>query len=257
MSSDPTQRFSSRVEAYVKYRPRYPRELIGVLKEEIGLEPDWTIADLGSGTGFLSEVLLENGNQVYGVEPNQPMREAGEAYLAGREGFVSIDASAEATGLEPASVDLITAGQAFHWFDTQAARIEWLRILKPGGWVALIWNERRVEDDVVQAGYEDVLVKYGTDYDSVRFQHAVDEGQLNEFFGGPIWQLREIPYEQACDLEGLKGRVRSTSYSPEPDQPGYEGMMSALDQLFAEHEENGQIILRYRTKIYFGQITAS
>jgi len=165
--TDAKQRFSSRVADYVRYRPGYPFELITLLRAECGLRPGHVIADLGSGTGFLSELFLKNGNRVYGVEPNEAMRQAGEEYLASHDGFVSLNGSAEATTLDNSSVDFITAGQAFHWFEADAARREFRRILKPTGWIVVLWNERQMDTPFASA-YEDLLVKYGTDYTRVR-----------------------------------------------------------------------------------------
>src|SRR5437870_2796600 len=140
----PKERFSRRVENYVKYRPGYPGAVLDWLRQHCGLTADWVIADIGSGTGFLAELFLKNGNRVFGTEPNSEMRAAGETLLKKYSRFVSVDGSAEATGLDSSSVDLITAGQAFHWFDRPRARQEFERILKPGGWAALVWNERLI-----------------------------------------------------------------------------------------------------------------
>ncbi len=254
MSNTPTERFSNRAETYLKYRPHYPPEIIGLLEREAGLTPSWRIADLGSGTGFLSERFLENGNTVYGVEPNGPMRETGEQYLSNFGAkFVSIDAAAEATGLEAGSIDLVTAGQAFHWFEPEEACRECRRILKPDGWVALIWNERRVDDDAVQAGYEAIFREFGTDYDTLQFQHVVDEKYLNGFLA-PGWTLLELPNNQTLSLEELLGRAQSTSYSPDPESPSFGPMMAALERLFEEEQQGGKVSMSYRTKIYLGKV---
>ena len=114
---DPTKRFSNRVENYLKYRPRYPAAIIPLLESECGLTPETLVADVGSGTGFLTELFLKHGNRVLGVEPNAEMRSAGERLLAKYPTFCSVNAMAEATTLADSSIDLIIAGQAFHWFD--------------------------------------------------------------------------------------------------------------------------------------------
>src|SRR5512137_1658228 len=166
--ADSKRRFSNRVADYVRYRPGYPSAIRDVLRTECGLRPGHVIADIGSGTGFLSELFLKNGNRVYGVEPNEAMRLAGEEYLASYDSFTSVNGSAEATTLDDASVDFVTAGQAFHWFDPQATRREFLRILKPGGWVLVVWNDRRVSETTFGRDYENVLVRFGIDYARVR-----------------------------------------------------------------------------------------
>src|ERR1700726_4293608 len=156
--TDSKQRFSNRVADYLRYRPGYPSELLDVLRKECDLRPGQVIADIGSGTGFLSEMFLKTGNRVYGIEPNEAMRKAGEEYLASYDSFVSIDASAEATTLENGTIDFVTAGQAFHWFVPAAARREFQRILKPGGWIVVMWNDRQLDSAFANA-YEDLLVK--------------------------------------------------------------------------------------------------
>src|ERR1700729_1216335 len=178
--TDSKQRFSSRVADYVRFRPGYPREALTLLQKECGLSSGQVIADVGSGTGFLSELFLKNGNRVYGIEPNKEMREAGEEYLAAYDSFGSIDASAEATTLEDATIDFVTAGQAFHWFDAPAARREFSRSLKPEGWVVVMWNDREMNSAFATA-YEDVLVKFGNDYKRVR-QSYPELPPMQEFF---------------------------------------------------------------------------
>ena len=143
--TDPTQRFTSRVEHYVRYRPSYPRDLLDLLETRCGLSSASVVADVGSGTGILSELFLENGNRVIGIEPNKEMREAAERRLRRHPRFTSVAGTAEATTLDDASADFVAAGQAFHWFDPERARTEFSRILKPGGWVVLAWNLRRKE----------------------------------------------------------------------------------------------------------------
>src|ERR1700737_1752387 len=113
------QRFSDRGAGCLRYRPRYPEAVLDFFRAQCGLRSDHAIADIGSGTGFLSELFLKNGNRVFGVEPNEAMRQAGEEYLASYDGFSSIEGPAESTTLEDASVDFVTAGQAFHWFEPE------------------------------------------------------------------------------------------------------------------------------------------
>src|ERR1700733_11623694 len=180
--TDSKQRFSSRVADYVRFRPGYPREALTLLRTECGLRSGQVIADVGSGTGFLSELFLKNGNRVYGIEPNQAMREAGEDYLASYDSFVSVDASAEATALENGTIDFVTAGQAFHWFEPAGARREFQRILKPSGWVVVMYNDRQMDSAFANA-YEELLLKYGTDYQRIR--ESYPEGStMQEFFAG-------------------------------------------------------------------------
>jgi SAM-dependent methyltransferase len=250
--ADTTRRFSTRVDNYVKYRPTYPPAIVAQLREECGLDPETVIADVGSGTGILSELLLSNGNHVYGVEPNQEMRAAGERLLAAYPTFTSVDGTAEATTLSDASVDMIAAGQAFHWFKPAPTRAEWRRILRPGGWAVLVWNVRRDDTDFLRE-YEAVLQTYGTDYAEVRHGN-VHDADLAGFYGAVGPELRRLPNRQLFDLEGLIGRVFSSSYTPEPGQPNYEPLRASLADLFARHQRDGQVAFEYETRLYFGRL---
>jgi ubiquinone/menaquinone biosynthesis C-methylase UbiE len=250
--TDAKQRFSSRVADYIRYRPGYPRATLALLRDECSLRPGHAIADVGSGTGFLSELFLKNGNRVYGVEPNQAMRRAGEEYLASYDCFVSIDASAEATTLESGTIDFVTAGQAFHWFEPVAARREFHRILKPAGWVVVIWNDRQMDSEFANA-YEELLVKYGTDYKRVSESYP-ESGSMQDFFAGGSVSQRHVPNQQILDWEGLAGRLRSSSYAPQEGQPNYAPMMAELEELFRANQQNGQVRMEYSTHVYFGRL---
>jgi ubiquinone/menaquinone biosynthesis C-methylase UbiE len=250
--TDAKQRFSTRVADYVRYRTGYPSELIALLRAQCGLRPGHVIADLGSGTGFLSELFLKNGNRVYGIEPNEAMRQAGEEYLASYDGFSSIDAAAEATTLDDASVDFITAGQSFHWFQPEAAKAEFHRVLKANGWIVVAWNDRELDSPFATA-YEDLLVKYGTDYKKVREAYPEKES-MEEFFKGGSVSMRSLPNEQVFDLEGLFGRVRSSSYAPQEGNSNYEPMMAAIQDLFRANEKEGHVRMEYSTHVYYGRL---
>jgi SAM-dependent methyltransferase len=256
-STDSTQRFSNRVADYVNYRPRYPHGVVDFARDTLGLATDDAIADIGSGTGFLAEIFLQNGNIVYGVEPNREMREAGERLLAGYDRFHSVDATAEATTLGDASVRLVTAGQAFHWFDPEAARAEFRRILIPGGHVMLVWNQRRSATTPFLAAYEELLHAYGNDYENVGHRGHVtsDDSDLREFFAPDTMSIEIIPGQiQLFDFEGLKGRVLSSSYMPTAGHARFDAMVSALRDIFAAHQSNGHIRFEHDTMIYYGSL---
>jgi SAM-dependent methyltransferase len=247
MNLDPTQRFSSRVEDYVRYRPSYPGGIVELLSRECGLTAQSRIADIGSGTGLLARLFLDFGCEVLGVEPNPEMRRAGERLLAGRPRFHSVDGRAEATTLPGGSVDFVTAAQAFHWFEPQQARVEFRRILRPGGWVVLVWNERRRVPGFM-ADYEDLIARYGPE------RPHLEAHDMARFFGGAAWRLAKLPNQQQFDLEGLRGRFLSSSYSPLPGAPGYQPSMQDIARLFEEHQEDGRVTLLYETDIYFGTL---
>lgn len=225
--------------------------MLGVLREQCGLDGASVVADIGSGTGLLAEMFLDNGNPVFGVEPNPEMREAGERLLDGYAGFTSVPGAAEATRLPDESVDLVTAGQAFHWFHVGEARREFARILRPGGWVALIWNERRTSSTPFLAEYERLLGTYGTDYEAVARKHA-DEDSLERFFSPRGFGLRTLENAQVFDLEGLRGRLLSSSYVPERGHPDHEPMLEELGELFRVHQAGGAVTVEYDTRVYYG-----
>ena len=251
--TNPTGRFSSRVENYVKYRPGYPREVVALLAEECGLTAASVVADIGSGPGNLSELFLRNGCRVYGVEPNREMREAGERLLAAYKNFASVDGSAEATTLEDRSVGFIVAGQAFHWFEHEAARREFARILRPNGWVVIVWNDRRTGGSPFLEAYERLLRTRGTDYKEVSHKYA-DEDALRPFYGPRGMRLKVFENEQRFDFEGLKGRLLSSSYTPEPGHPNHLPMLEELAALFDAHAAGGRVVFEYETKVYYGQM---
>lgn len=250
----PTQRFSNRVENYIKYRPGYPPALLDLLTAKCGFAPSATVADVGSGTGILTRMLLGAGGRVFGVEPNREMREAGERLLAGQPNFTSVDGTAEATTLPEDSLDIITAGQAFHWFDRPKARREFQRILRPGGWVVLVWNDRNITDRPFFRAYEELLLAYGTDYALVNHKN-VDEKLLGEFFGPAGYGEASYPNDQTFDFMGLQGRLLSSSYAPETNDPRHGPMLAALQNLFAAYQTNGTVTFDYDTTIYYGHLS--
>jgi SAM-dependent methyltransferase len=251
-SRDSAARFSSRVENYVRYRPHYPLEIVELLRKECNLRRESIIADVGSGTGMLSELFLENGNALFGVEPNPEMRAAGECLLARYPAFTSLAGKAEATTLPDRSVDFVAAGQAFHWFEPILAREEFERILRPGGWIVLVWNDRRINSTPFLAAYEQLLRTFANDYDQVNHKR-IDTAVLCKFFGSPP-RNRSFPNFQSFDFNGLKGRLLSSSYVPEPGARRYEPMMSALEELFSQFEREQQVVFEYDTTVFYGQL---
>ncbi len=245
-----TTRFSNRVADYVKYRPHYPAEIIDLLADRCGLTPESIIADIGSGTGILAKLFLENGNQVIGVEPNAEMREAGDEYLAEFGRFTSLDGSAEATKLPTQALDFALAGQAFHWFDRDKARAEFLRILKPEGFAVLVWNDRRTDSTPFLRDYEALLGEYANDYTEVNHKNLHERATFSQFFGGEFVEAR-FENLQRFDLEGMLGRLKSSSYTPAPDQPTHAPMMQKAQEIFAARQQGGKVTFEYDTRIYY------
>ncbi len=251
---DPRLRFTDRVDDYIRYRPGYPREIVAALALECGLSPASVIADIGCGPGNLARIFLENGNRVIGVEPNAAMREAGIRELAAMGArFEAIDGHAEATGLAPGSVDFVTAGQAFHWFEAERAHAEFLRILRPGGWCVMVWNEQH-RASAFLAAYEQILVRYGRDYAGIRAKRnaAMD---VRKFFAPQPVACREFAFGQDFDFEGLRGRLLSSSYAPQASDPEFPAMLRELRVIFDRYSESARVVFEYETFLYFGRLS--
>lgn len=251
--ADAKNRFANRVADYVRYRPGYPMEILPLLQKWCGLRREHTVADIGSGTGLLSKLFLEFGNAVYGVEPNVEMRAAGEEFLRDYPEFTSVAGSAEATALPSDSVDFITAGQAFHWFQLKPARAEFRRILRTGGQAVILWNERLIDETAFLRDYEALLRRFGTDYSKVNESYPRAE-QMLEFFSPNEFTSHALPNFQEFDFEGLSGRLRSSSYVPAPEHPQFEPMMRELRRIFEAHQESGMVRMEYRTRVYAGKL---
>lgn len=250
---DPTQRFSSRVDNYVRYRPDYPPAVLNLLQKECGLTPESAVADIAFGTGIFTRPLLESGCRVFGIEPNTAMRVAGEKFLAGYPRFTSVPGTAEATTLPDHSIDIITAAQAAHWFNPAHARREAVRILKPGGWCVLLWNERRTEGTPLLQDYEELLRTYGTDYQDVR--HERTTAAIDLFYAPSPFEQRIFENKQEVDYAAFEGRLLSSSYTPQPGDLHYDPMLRELRRIFDAHQSNGQVTLEYKTKVYLGQVS--
>ena len=206
MISDPTKRFSDRVDNYVKYRPTYPREILAYLKDECQLNPGDSIADIGAGTGIFSKLLLDEYYVVYAIEPNQPMLTAAKMQLSANKNFIPVDGIAEATTLNENSVDCIVCAQAFHWFNSGRTRVEFERILKPGRKAALIWNNRSTDADDFLKAYDALLKNNSVDYNKVNHQN-VNDIDFTAFFKEGNYKLKKFPNKQLFDEEGLIGRA--------------------------------------------------
>ena len=225
--------------------------MVETLARECGLTPASSVADIGCGTGLLAELFCDFGNRVYGVEPNASMLAAAREALGERGNFVAVEGKAEATSLPDAAVDFVIAGQAFHWFETQPTRREFVRILKPGGWVVLLWNDR-TEDSRFMAAYEQLMQRFGIDYAKVKRMWAVPN--LAEFFAPSEFRTVFFANEQSYDREGLRGRILSASYMPHREHPAYEAMSEAMDRMFDEHQRGGTVLFEQETRMYYGQL---
>ena len=250
--SDSIERFSNRVADYVKYRPSYPPEVLELFRDEMNLQNDSVIADVGSGTGISARIFLENGNTVYGVEPNAGMRAAAEEFLRDFSQFKSVNGTSENTNLPDSSVDFVIAAQAFHWFEPNKTRAEFKRILREDGFIALIWNERQLDTNDFLIAYENLLKKFGTDYEKVRHDN-IEENTLRDFFKKDFFSKTFLNV-QTVDFEGLKGRILSSSYMPVETDQAFAPMLIELQDIFAKYAESGKIDVLYQTKIFYTRI---
>ena len=250
MQPDPKRRFSNRAEYYAAFRPKYPESLVDYMRERLALSPRSLVADVGSGTGILTELFLNNGNTVFSVEPNDDMRGAAEARLGSHPAFRSVNGSAESTTLANASVDFITAAQSFHWFRPKETKIEFRRILRPSGWVVLIWNTRKASTAFLQ-GYENLVAWLTSKGKAVVKHEHITPQAISEFLGR--YEAVKLESSQQLGLKGLVGRLTSASYSPLPSDPLYGEMVRRAEELFQQYQQDGFVRLEYWTEVYASQ----
>jgi SAM-dependent methyltransferase len=248
-----TERFSNRVENYVKYRPDYPKEFIDYLYSQVGFSKDSIIADIGSGTGILTRLLLERGSRVVGVEPNKKMRKAAEILLEEYPKFISMDGTAETTGISNEAVDYVICATSFHWFNREVCKKEFSRILKSGGKVVLVWNKRIVEESRFLAAYEELLKAYLPEYDGINHGLITDD-EFKNFFKNRFYNSFSFKNEQLFDLEGLKGRLMSSSYAPMPGESNHDVLMQGLENIFNKYSVEGKVDFKYTTEGYIGEV---
>jgi len=250
---DPTQRFSARAGAYARARPGYPDAAVAALVHALALTDGATIVDLGCGTGLSSEAFLRAGCRVIGVEPNEAMRQHAARLREQQPRFTLVNGRAEATSLDAACADLVIAAQAFHWFDVKATRAEALRILRQPPLAALLWNDRRTQGSEFARGYEELLVRYGTDYLEVQRRHERAD-RIEQFFGNNQWQTISVTHDTPLDFDSLADRLNSASYAPASSDSRYRPMMQSLRELFLATERDGMVAMEFETRIHFGQI---
>jgi ubiquinone/menaquinone biosynthesis C-methylase UbiE len=252
MIEDYTQRFTGRAEAYSKYRPSYPKQVLNILEKEMSFDSSKIVADVGSGTGILSRLFLENGNRVFGVEPNDDMRSIAESSLARFQRFISIKGSAGNTTLEDRSVDLISVAQALHWFDPEKSWNEFKRITKQGGYLCILYNDRKIDSGSgIMKRYEEIIERYVRNKPKTE---RVENDNLSKFFSGWSFRKFSIPNEQTLEFEGLVGRVCSASYMPRQSEENFLEMKRELEDMFSKYQKDNKITLSYDTNIFLGLI---
>lgn len=245
---DPTERFSGKVDDYANYRPSYPQECIKFLQQQFNITKDSVIADIGSGTGILTKLLLDLDCEVVAVEPNDQMRVMAEKHLKGNNKFISLNGTGERTNLRLASIDLITVAQAFHWIDQVKAKQEFKRILKPRGSVAVLWNVL-TQATAFGKAYDALKIKYGKDYVAIRKTHEPD---LSSFFAPKEYHVERFPHYKIIDKKGMIGLIQSSSFMPAPTAIDYDDMIDEADALFKEYQEGELVRLNYETHVHYG-----
>jgi len=252
-AADSTERFTDRAGDYAAARPGYPEAIATTLVAELKLPAQAVVADIGSGTGLSCEPFLRAGLSVIGVEPNEAMRAEGGRQLAQFARFRSVGGTAEATTLAEASVELLIAAQAFHWFDIGPARAEALRILKRPPLAALIWNDRVSTGSAFAEGYEQLLLDFGIEYTLIRHRHA-HEDSVAAFFGHREFRVAGFPNPTVLDHATLLARLNSASYVPKPDHANYAPMIERLRQLFDASQRDSRVTMDYVTRVFYGPL---
>ena len=246
-------RFNQTVDFYDQYRPTYPIALLEYLQKQVGLQEGDSVADIGSGTGKLTSLLVNLGLEVYAVEPNEKFREIAAHKLGQYANFHNVPGDSEVTHLPDYCVKLITVAQAFHWFKPIPTKTEFLRILQPQGYLALIWNNRLIHDSPFMRAYEALMEKYGINYHEVAADRFNPEG-LRDFFAPAEMTVFQTPHEQILNWEGLVGRTESISYLPKKGAPRYAEMMQDLQAIHDACAVAGKVVFLYETKVYFGML---
>ncbi|OOG16976.1 hypothetical protein BWD42_15985 [Sphingobacterium sp. CZ-UAM] len=247
MNKNNIERFTDRVVDYEKFRPNYPKEIIQILSEKIGFNKRWLVADIGSGTGLSTQLFLENGNDVFAVEPNREMRESLVHHFKTYRNLIALNTTAEDTSIESGCVDLIFAGQSFHWFDRNACYKEFNRILTKSGHIVLVWNQRD-PTDAFQQEYEQFLRQHIPTYQSVSHKNISDEDLRDFFVDRPMTKV-SLQNQQVFDLKSFLGRVRSSSYFPK-DGDENKTLYDDLRLLFEKYAISKRIVFKYITEIY-------
>jgi SAM-dependent methyltransferase len=247
-------RFAGRVENYRRFRPGYPAAILDLLEVDCNFTSDVHVADIAAGTGLFSEILLQHGNSVTAIEPNDEMREACITLQARYPLLNVVDGTAENTRLPAHSVDFITIAQAFHWFDPVACHQEFVRALRPNGWCVIVFNQRRTFGDPFHDGYEELTQRHNIDYGSVTERYP-NEASLRRFFAPNAMCLSILQNSQQLTYEALLGRTASSSFMPNPTHPNFPEMRADLEKLFSANESNGLIRLDYVCVVSYGQLS--
>ncbi|HBM16751.1 MAG TPA: SAM-dependent methyltransferase [Lentisphaeria bacterium] len=250
---DSKTRFSARADDYKKFRPTYPPDLIEFIRENCPVKENWSIADIGSGTGISTKLLLDGFKcSVYAVEPNSDMQKAAKESLQDNPLFHCVNGCAESTCLPDKTIDIVTAFQAFHWFDKPKAKIEFWRILKQPKWVLFVWNDRATKGKPFLEAYEELLHSM-PEYCKVSHKN-ISSDLVAGFLGDKDMKTAHFPQFQVFNFEGLKGRLFSSSYTPKEGTEDRLKVTAKLKELFDIYNTGGMVRMEYRTDVYIGRL---
>lgn len=244
-------RFDGKSQLYAAARPTYPEACLKQLQTLLPT-PDAHVVDVGAGTGLLTAQLLSLGCRVTAVEPNAEMRAEADRQLGEQPGYCSADGTAEATGLPPHSCDLITAAQAFHWFDTVAFRRECQRILKPGGSVALLWNFR-TPDASVNRACTALCREMCPTFQGFSAGFSPEDERIRTFFE-PDLHCASFENDLSYTRDGFVKRMLSASYAPKPGEPSAASFAAALNALFDQFADGETLTVPNVTYLFDGQL---
>lgn len=240
-------RFNERAGDYARYRPSYPADAIDAVLDGLGNPATLTVVDIGAGTGISAQLLAARGAKVIGIEPNAEMRA-----IASGAGIDVREATAGALGLPDASVDLVTCFQAFHWFANAASIAEFKRVLRSGGRIALVWNERD-DNDPFTRGYGEIVDGFPDRMALAGYRNG--SAVINQLLvDGDLRNVRRLCFSggQTLDYDAMLGRVRSSSYAPR-EGPEHAAMIEQLSANFDRYAAGGEVRLVYRVDVYLGE----
>lgn len=246
------RRFSDKAEIYEKYRPSYPKESLDKILELCNMVPDKNIkvADIGSGTGKFTKLLLDAGFNVYAVEPNEKMSSVSKGKFINYDRFNLIKGTSERTWLNDNSISLITAAQSFHYFDLDKTKKEFKRILKKDGFVALLWNFRLRTSEFIKEYENTIYNMHSKKIKPTYAQNNMSDMLFKDFFANHC--MFNIPNSQEFTFDELWERTLSNNNMPKEGEIRYLELYDSIKDLFDRYSKDGKVLFKYRTQIVIG-----
>jgi len=249
---DHHSKFSSKAEIYAKYRWDYDPKAIASLCQIAGINHNSVVADIGSGTGMLTAHFVNNVSKIYAIEPNAEMRAIALKNLAQYPAFVSIDALADSTTLPDNSVDLIVVGRAIHWFNAETTKPEFLRILKPNGWLATC---RVTHEDLELLEALKILRKTESGWNVAQDKSKIlENNDLESYYFNNNYQTIKQHSVIQEDWQQFLGRMLSHSPAPNSNNPLFPKFEAAAKKIFQSYSKAGILEIKIATEIKLGKI---